>query len=82
MYLHRVDIPFGAGSYKVIPDDGQRQPERDAIARVINPIAFTALERSYVVPAPEEFMDMRIAREKADKILALFASSPSSTEGK
>ena len=44
---------------------------RDEIARIIDPVAFSALERSHIVPQNDEFMGMRIARDKADKILAL-----------
>lgn len=47
--------------------------QRDEIARIIDPIPFTALERGYIVPQADEFTYMKAARDKADKILALLA---------
>lgn len=49
------------------PPAGER---REAIARIIDPGAFAALGNSYVVPTVYEFSRMKIAREKADLVLA------------
>jgi len=44
---------------------------REEIARIIDPEAFTALDRHYCIPLQEDFRRMKIARDKADAIRAL-----------
>lgn len=80
--IRAIDISracsFALGALSAQPT---ARADRETLARMLEPEAFAALENGYAIPSDDNFIKMKLARIKADTVIAALATHQPNQRG-